>query len=156
MTKRPSLEDLQRAGFVLPEGAKVVAVQMSWAGTGAEPVPAPNKYHSRRAEYAGLAYDSRAEARRAKALDEDRAAGAVSWWIRHPKFHLGCPENVYIADALVVTPGGVRVEDTKGHRTKKFLHDVKLWRSYGPCELWVITGGKVVEVIPGGGAGGHV
>jgi hypothetical protein len=39
------------------------------------------------------------------------------------------------------------VEDYKGAWTPKFKRDVRLWRAYGPCELWVIDSRGLVEVI---------
>jgi hypothetical protein len=128
------LESLERSGIVLP-------------GQVEQPKPGRNKYGAIRTEYKGVIYASKAEASRAKVLDEQQASGLIYWWIAHPKFRLGCPENVYIADALVVSPAGVRIEDVKGKETAKFKKDKRLWRAYGPCPLWIIKGGKVVEII---------
>lgn len=149
---KATIAALKRAGIVLPEGTKVLEVNMSWVGKGAD--PKPNKYGAKPTEYGGVRYDSKAEAKRAEALDGLRQAGAVAWWIAQPRFRLGCTENVYVADFLVVDPlgDGVHVEDVKGQETSKFKRDKKLWRSYGPCPLWIIKGGKVAEIIEGGGS----
>ncbi len=113
------------------------------------PIPAkPNKYHSVKTEYGGILYDSKSEARRAYELDMMITAGVISWWIRQVTFRLGCPENVYRADFLVVEPMHVHVEDVKGASTRKFEHDVKLWRKYGPCDLHVIRKEGTEVIIP--------
>ncbi len=72
------------------------------------------KYRAVRTEYAGLNYASKSEAKRAHILDMLMLTGDVYWWIRQPTFHLGCPENKYVADFLVVGKTGVWVEDCKG------------------------------------------
>lgn len=109
-----------------------------------------NKYRAIKTEYDGILYDSKAEAARAAELDMLVRAGQIEWWIRQVTFRLGCPENVYRPDFLVVGYGGVHVEDVKGVDTAKFRRDAKLWRAYGPCELWVIRNRRV-EVIHGKG-----
>ena len=107
-----------------------------------------NKYNAVRTEYNGVSYASKAEARHAEQLDAEVASGITLWWLNQPKFRLGVPENVYVADALVVRPEGVHVRDVKGVMTAKFTRDCKLWRKYGPCSLWVIRGGKI-DIVPG-------
>ena len=107
-----------------------------------------SKYRSQPTWYAGIRYASKAEAARAAELDLLKAAGEVVEWIRQPRFHLGCAENVYVADFLVIPVTGIPwVEDTKGVETKKFGKDKTLWRSYGRLELRIIKGGSVVEII---------
>lgn len=130
-------------------GAKVKTVDPRLFGT-----PRRNKYRAVPTVHAGVRYDSKAEAERAAVLDQLQASGEILWWLGQPKFRLGCPENVYKSDFLVITPSGVHVEDTKGVETPKFRRDKNLWAAYGPCELHVIKRGKVVEVIEGGGARG--
>lgn len=111
-------------------------------------VPAPrSKYRNISTVYNGVKYSSKAEAVRAAALDADAAAGLVRFWVAQPKFRLGVPENVYVADFLVVGLAAAWVEDTKGCETAKFRRDKKLWASYGPCPLKILRRGKVVEVI---------
>ena len=107
-----------------------------------------NKYGSIRTEYNGVWYASKAEARRAHELDLGKLAGIVLSWTGQPRFRLGCHENVYVADFNVIGPDGRRVEDTKGFATAKFKRDLKLWRKYGECDLWIIRGGKV-DIVPG-------
>lgn len=110
-----------------------------------------SKYKAVRTEYSGVSYASKAEARRASELDALAATNEIVWWIGQPKFRLGCPENVYVPDFLVVChTGRVWVEDVKGMRTAKFNRDAKLWRRYGPCELHVISGRKVEVIDPKG------
>lgn len=107
-----------------------------------------NKYKAVATIYNGVRYASKAEANHAAALDLEQTAGVVRLWIGQPKFRLGCPENVYVADMLVVyVDGRVEVHDVKGVRTSKFRRDAKLWSSYGPCPLRII--GLHAEVIPG-------
>jgi hypothetical protein len=113
------------------------------------------KYRSQKATYKGLPYDSRAEAAYAKWLDHEQAAGRVAWWNKAPAFRLGCPENVYRPDFLVVEPvhvvlaaatptfgkatySQVFLDDVKGTETRKFQRDKKLWAKYGPTTLRVV------------------
>lgn len=96
-----------------------------------------------------MSYASKAEAFRAQQLDTQIKLGIVDWWIGQPKFRLGCPENVYVADFLVVTDKGVHAEDVKGVVTAKFKYDVKLWRQYGPCNLWVVSAGCITQIVGG-------
>ena len=110
--------------------------------------PPRSKFGNVRTEYKGETYDSKAEADRAKELDLLKAVGQVWCWYRQPVFHLGCPENTYRADFLVIDKEGVHVEDVKGVSTAKFNHDRRLWMQYGPCPLWVIKKGDT-SIIPG-------
>ena len=110
----------------------------------ADPPPrGRSKYRAQKATYRGLPYDSRAEAAYAAWLDRevaDKAAGRVLWWVKSPTFHLGCPENRYRPDFLVVwlDPYEIYLDDVKGKETPKFRHDCKLWRQYGPTTLRVV------------------
>lgn len=107
-----------------------------------------NKFGAQATVSAGIRYDSKLEARRAMQLSLMQEAGDIRWWIGQPKFRLGVPENVYVADFLVVPRvGNVWIEDVKGRETAKFRRDKKLWAAYGPCELHIITR-HGVEVIP--------
>lgn len=114
--------------------------------------PRRSKYRAVPTEYQGVRYASKAEAKRAVELDLLVRAGEVLWWIGQPTYRLGCAENVYRPDFLVVTPRGVHVEDVKGKETAKFRRDRRLWKSYGPCDLHIIKG-KKREVIEGGNPG---
>lgn len=98
------------------------------------------KYGNTPTYYAGLRYDSKSEARRAEELDLMLRAGEIKHWSRQPKYHLGVPENVYIADFFVImADGSFHAEDVKYMRTAKFNRDVKLWRSYGKHPLLILT-----------------
>jgi len=132
-------------------GAKSTARKR--AGGGGGPPTKPNKYGAQPTVSGGIRYDSKLEAERAEALELMRAAGDVWFFIGQPKFRLGVPENVYVADFLVLaTPDAspayptVWVEDVKGRETTKFRRDKRLWARYGPCELHIITR-QGVEVI---------
>lgn len=104
------------------------------------------KYRNVPTVYNGVRYDSKSEAAQARHLDDLKPLGI--WWVGQPKFRLGCPENVYVADFLVVDPTmGVHVEDVKGKETAKFKRDCRLWKRYGPCPLWIIRGGVVETII---------
>jgi hypothetical protein len=111
----------------------------------------PSKYRAVPTVYNGVRYASKAEAERAKALDGMVAAGRIREFVRQPVFRLGCPENVYRADFLVIDDDEAWVEDVKGHETAKFKRDVKLWRAYGRLDLYIIKKGKVSKIIEGGG-----
>lgn len=118
-----------------------------------------SKYRASPTMYDGVRYASKAEALRALELDMMQAAGEIRWWISQPKFRLGVPENVYVADFLICNEDNMhRVEDVKGMRTPKFARDVKLWRRYGRLDLHIITrknNGWQREVIAAGEAGGQ-
>jgi hypothetical protein len=97
----------------------------------------------------GITYASKIEMRRAQFWSAQ--LGCVV--IEQPKFRLGCPENVYIADFLVIpVEGRPWVEDVKGTETPKFKRDKKLWKRYGPLELrivkWNRSGWKIDSVFP--------
>jgi hypothetical protein len=107
-------------------------------------------------------YASKAEANRAFILDRLLRAigpGAVERWERQPRFQLGTPLNVYVADFLVhEADGSVHAEDVKGFRTAAFNKNVRLWKAYGPMPLWILTpsgnGRWNVEIIEGATAPG--
>lgn len=114
---------------------------------------AKSKYRNEPTIYGGVRYDSRAEAHRAAELDLLVLSGTIRFWVRQPSFRLGCPENVYRADFLVVPrSGGAWVEDVKGVHTAKFARDAKLWARYGPCPLHVIGRGGTRVIEGGNGA----
>ena len=143
-------DKLAAAGIVLPEGSKVLTTILPEGLA----VPKPrNKYNAKPTAYDGVRYSSKGEADRAMFLDLAVATNGFEWWIGQPKFRLGVPENIYVADFLVRERDGVHVEDVKGVETPKFKRDKKLWARYGPEPLWIIKGGKVVEIIPKGTGG---
>ncbi len=90
--------------------------------------------------FEGIVYDSKAECDRARELRILLKAGEIRQIVEQKRFELGVPENVYIADFMVTDrEGRVWVEDVKGKETAKFKHDKRLWRSYGPCPLVILT-----------------
>jgi len=97
-----------------------------------------SKYHAKKAEYNGEVFDSLAEAAYARHLDGEVERGAILYYVRQPRFTLGCPENVYKPDFHVVAPRWTTATDVKGHETPKFRKDRRLWARYGPCPLQVI------------------
>jgi Protein of unknown function (DUF1064) len=96
------------------------------------------KYKAVPVVYDGFRYASKAEAAYACWLDGEQAKGKISWYLRQPRFSLGCPENAYVADFLVVYSGCVVIDDVKGTETPKFKRDRKLWAKYGPTTLRVV------------------
>lgn len=121
-----------------------------------------HKYNAHPTIYNGVRYASKAEAQRAAILDRLVEYGNLRWWIGQPLFRLGCPENTYRPDFLVVSEdSGIWVEDVKGVETATFRRNVKLWRNYGPCPLLILfaSRGKSAEWIypigfsPSGGSG---
>ena len=147
-----SLSDAERCGIGHlhpdhPDNKRDEAAQTSLK-------PKASKYRNIITTYKGVKYASKAEAVRAEQLDWLVSSGQVREWTRQPTFHLGCAENTYRADFRVIDAfGREHVEDVKGARTAKFNHDVRLWKSYGPCPLHVLSRGKVVEVVNPGGEG---
>jgi hypothetical protein len=113
-----------------------------------------SKYRNVRTEYNGVVYQSKAESLWAAMLDLNVSTGYARLWIPQPRFRLGCPENIYVADFLVWwSDGRVTVDDVKGIETAKFRRDKKLWRHYGRCPLRIVRKGVVAEIIePGDGA----
>lgn len=66
-------------------------------------------------------------------------AGAIKSVACQRKFHLGCPENKYVADFTVTgLDGSVHTIDIKGMATPKFNHDRLLWSVYGQHPLHII------------------
>ena len=107
-----------------------------------------SKYRAKPTIYNGVRYASKAEAEHAETLDILIRCKELKIWIPQPRFRLGVPENVYIADFFVVNmKGNVWVEDVKGFETAKFRRDKKLWKAYGPCALHLWMGGRLKEVI---------
>lgn len=113
-----------------------------------------NKYavapEENRTDAAGAIYASNAEMVRATQLRMLVRAGKINCLKRQPRFHLGCPENTYVADFEYFEDGRRWVEDVKGFKTQKFRRDLRLWRRYGPCPLKLLTwkrGRWKVEVI---------
>lgn len=98
-----------------------------------------SKYRAVPTVYNGVRYASKSEAKYAQHLDLLQRSGQVRWWIGQPKFRLGCPENVYVADFLVqYDDGDCAAIDVKGVRTDKFRRDCILWRKYGRMPLRVV------------------
>lgn len=100
-------------------------------------------------------FASKAEAGYYAKVLAPRVASEAVFVTRQPVFHLGCPENKYVADFTVMdgVTGANHVVDVKGMETPKFKHDKKLWRSYGPHPLHIVKRvGKRWEttVIPRG------
>lgn len=95
------------------------------------------KYKAQPVTYAGERYDSKAEAAYAKWLDTVERAEQTVVLMRHPRFKLGCTENVYEADFLVIMDKVLHVIDVKGSETPKFKRDKKLWARYGKLPLRV-------------------
>lgn len=134
---------LQRAGYVI-DGDSIIPASTA-------PQNQRSKFGNIPTIYDGRRYASKAEAGRAAALDSLQLAGIIASWKPQPRFELGVPENIYIADFLVRDVNGkVWVEDVKGIETEKFKRDKKLWRSYGPHPLHIIKKGYTAEVVPGG------
>lgn len=148
MAKRPDADAILRLLGLDPARVKSLGIKIPGEAPAAPGgSPKRNKYGAKPTTYGGIRYASKAEAERAKYLDSLAPAGV--WYVRQPVFRLGCPENKYVADFLVVSGpgGGVHVEDVKGQETSKFARDKRLWAAYGPCELRIIRGGKMVQVI---------
>lgn len=105
--------------------------------------------------WCGVTYASRLEMRRLIDLHRCVELRELVAVIEQPRFRLGDPNAIYVADALVVPlGGGPWVEEIKGRETPKFKRDRKLWKRHGELPLHVITwvnGSWHCEIIPGGG-----
>lgn len=101
--------------------------------------------------YEGRRYSSRAEMVYFRDNLKLRELGGQISNVQHqPRFELGCPENVYVADFEFVEFGKRIVVDVKGVETPKFRRDRKLWAKYGPCNLRIVKDGRVKEtIVPG-------
>ena len=98
-----------------------------------------HKYRAKPKTINGIRYASTAEADRAAELELNVRAGLIRSFRRQPEYHLGCPENVYVADFEVTGKlGSLFTEDVKGVETPKFRRDKKLWAKYGPHPLLVM------------------
>lgn len=99
----------------------------------------------------GIRFDSKAEMVRHGELEMLHDRGAIRGFQRQVTFRLGCDENRYRVDFVVWSNDGKSwAEDVKGVETSKFRHDMKLWRSYGPCPLHIRKRGKEPIVVHGG------
>lgn len=116
-----------------------------------------NKYQAQGVYVDDLYFASKSEAHRYRQLKLMVRGGAIAGFERQVKYCLGCSENVYVVDFVVTdTDGKQWAEDVKGFETRKFRHDKKLWRSYGPMPLHVLRrqrgGAWDTEIIDGGAA----
>lgn len=101
-----------------------------------------NKYHSEKALFNGVQYDSRREARRAEELHLLEIAGKITNLRRQVRYPLipsqyengKCVERgvSYIADFVYEENGRTVIEDTKGVRTPEYIIKRKLMlQEYG-------------------------
>ena len=102
--------------------------------------PKPNKYHAQPTYYLDIRYDSRAEAERARELDQMVSAHAIFLWMPHPVLRLGPARIRYTPDFMVVARGGEKFwyEDVKGKETERFKVIRQLWFAHGPAPLHVL------------------
>jgi len=141
----------RRYGSHVTPKATAKVVQRFWSGH-----RSANKFHARITEYEGVKYASKAEATRAYQLDLAKLGGEVIEWWRQITFTLGCPENKWRLDFVVMEPSGFHVEDVKGFETPAFRKNKKLWAVYGPCPLHIIKkhgSGWDMEFVEGGQPG---
>ena len=111
-----------------------------------------SKYRAKRTIVDGISFASKAEAKQYCDLNVLYRGGHIRGFVMQPRFRLGCAENVYVADFLVIQNDSTcYVIDVKGMETQKFKRDVKLWKRYGPCELRIVKNGKLVECVRGEG-----
>ena len=95
-----------------------------------------NKYGNVRTTWAGITYDSKAEAATAAMLDLMQAAGVVSFWERQVSYALGAGIT-YRCDFRVHYPAGsAHVIDVKGYSTPAFKLKRKLFEDqYHPLTV---------------------
>jgi len=112
-----------------------------------------------RRTFRGILFDSLLEATRAMQLAAMESEGQT--WQPHPKFILGCPENVYTADFRVWPHAGCCIEwrslvngklvSTRVHAPNGYVEEVKsavqigvrrlmkLWKAHGQVPLLILT-----------------
>ena len=87
----------------------------------------------------GKCYSSKAEMEYAQLLLRLVESGQVTEYTEQPMFRLGCPENTYRPDFLVIEhTGRVYCVDVKGAETRQFKKNCRLWRAYGRVPLHVV------------------
>ena len=105
-----------------------------------------NKYNVAPAEdrrALGRTFDSKAEMLYAERLQMLLEAGVIAEWVPQPFVGmLGCPENTYRPDFLVIpAPEDERFPyfvEVKGRETSRWKKNKKLWAEYGRLELVVV------------------
>ena len=113
-----------------------------------------NKYNARRTPYAGVTYDSAAEATYARQLDM-LAGQVVSSWQRQVKIPLGPDDSLRVDFVVTYMSGITEAVDVKGCETRDFARKVRLWQKYGPMPLCIVRrrGEKFVVSRTIGGPG---
>lgn len=98
-----------------------------------------------RRTFDGRVYASRAEALYAQKLRLVMQSGSIIEVVEQPRVELGCRENVYHPDFLVIQRGVGHEHafvnyyvDVKGMETAKFKRDKKLWARYGRLTLIIV------------------
>jgi hypothetical protein len=110
------------------------------------------KYNNKRTEYNGRAYDSKAEAERAMALDVACQSGDLLYWQPQVTFPLGPDDSLRVDFLVWYRDGSVRAEDVKGFETREFKRKRRLWTKYAPCPLCIVKRagrGWTVETVYG-------
>lgn len=125
--------------------AQLAAHRARMAGAKAAPIPTiheakANKYGARKTEVAGVAFDSKAEARRWQVLQAMERAGEIADLKRQVPFELVPKQQkadgsavravTYVADFTYRQGERLVVEDVKGMRTPEYKLKAKLmlWR----------------------------
>lgn len=102
----------------------------------------------------GRTYSSKAEMRYAQELEILRTNGVITLVVEQPLFRLGCPENTYHPDFLIVNADGtVEAVDVKGVETTAFKRTKILWEAYGVIPLKIVkrhgnASFRTVEILP--------
>ena len=100
-----------------------------------------NKYRVAMPEqrtFRGKLYASKAEMEYAMGLWSLYASGEIKIIIEQPRLWLGVVENVYVPDFFVLDSDGPKFIDVKGMRTSAFNKNIKLWKSYGIGNLYIL------------------
>lgn len=103
----------------------------------------------------GKTYASKAEKDYAEWCFAMVGAGAFRLVLEQVTLWLGVPENTYRPDFFIVYADGTyEFIDVKGVETAAFKKTVRLWESYGPCNLRVVKRSgiqfKTAYVVAGG------
>jgi hypothetical protein len=114
-----------------------------------------SKYRAKKCEYADFKFDSIMEMNYYKVVLEPEIEYGNITAVVHPKKVMLLPDIGWNLDFLVTNSGGKKIYiDVKGTQTREVKLKMKLWKYFGPAELWVMrafgNNFRRTEKVPGG------